>query len=153
MSTLQMLQSRCLGVVCTLAKVNIQICNGNILEVETSANVSIWQLPLKIQFDTFTQFLKKQHKVSIVIFVWPFGVIYCGTLRVVNWEPLKPVLGGRRDVALFHFPSCTYSIKPSLNFQIILLFWMHLSDHTFFQNFNAMNRRVNNQHHHHMTIL
>jgi hypothetical protein len=33
-----------------------------------------------------------------------------------NWVPLKPVLGGVRDVALVHYPSCTDSIKPSLQF-------------------------------------
>jgi hypothetical protein len=32
------------------------------------------------------------------------------------WVPLKLVLGGVRDVARFHYPSCTDSIKPSLQF-------------------------------------
>jgi hypothetical protein len=37
-------------------------------------------------------------------------------LSVENWVPLKPVLGGVRDVALIPYPSCTDSIKPSLQF-------------------------------------
>jgi hypothetical protein len=31
-------------------------------------------------------------------------------------QPLKPVLGGVRDVAHIQYPSCTDSIKPSLQF-------------------------------------
>jgi hypothetical protein len=37
-------------------------------------------------------------------------------LSVENWVPLKPVLGGVRDVALNKYPSCTDSIKPSQQF-------------------------------------
>jgi hypothetical protein len=37
-------------------------------------------------------------------------------LSVENLGPLKPVLGGVRDVARMHYPSCTDSIKPSLQF-------------------------------------
>jgi hypothetical protein len=37
-------------------------------------------------------------------------------LNVENYVPLKPVLGGERDVATFHYPSFTDSIKPGLNF-------------------------------------
>jgi hypothetical protein len=39
------------------------------------------------------------------------------------WVPLKPVLEGVRDFALIHYPSCTDSIKPSVqcscNFVVI----------------------------------
>jgi hypothetical protein len=37
-------------------------------------------------------------------------------LSVENWVPLKPLLGGVGDDALFHYPSRTDSIKPSLQF-------------------------------------
>jgi hypothetical protein len=37
-------------------------------------------------------------------------------LSVENRVPLKPVLGGVRDVALNQYLSCTDSIKPSLQF-------------------------------------
>jgi hypothetical protein len=37
-------------------------------------------------------------------------------LSVKNWVPVKPVLGGVKDVARIHYPSCTDSIKPSLQF-------------------------------------
>jgi hypothetical protein len=41
------------------------------------------------------------------------GSLMPALLSVENWVPLKPVLGG---VALIHYPSCTDSIKPSLQF-------------------------------------
>jgi hypothetical protein len=37
-------------------------------------------------------------------------------LSVENRIPLKPVVEALRDVALFHYPTCTDSIKPSLQF-------------------------------------
>jgi hypothetical protein len=37
-------------------------------------------------------------------------------LSVENLVPLKPVLGGVRDVALFHYLSFTDSVKLSLQF-------------------------------------
>jgi hypothetical protein len=37
-------------------------------------------------------------------------------LSIENLVRLKPVLSGVRDVALIHNPSCTDSIKPSLQF-------------------------------------
>jgi hypothetical protein len=37
-------------------------------------------------------------------------------LSVENWVSLKPVLWGMRDVARIHYPSCTDSIKPSVQF-------------------------------------
>jgi hypothetical protein len=44
---------------------------------------------------------------SVVIFFWSFGIIMTPTLlSVENWLPLKPVIGGLRDVACFHNPSC-----------------------------------------------
>jgi hypothetical protein len=51
------------------------------------------------------------------IFFWSFRIIDASTIKC--WEfsvPLKPVLGGVRDVACIHYPSCTDSIKPSLQF-------------------------------------
>jgi hypothetical protein len=53
---------------------------------------------------------------SVVIFSGPSGSLMPTLLSVKNWVPLKAVLGGVRDVALIHFPSCTDSIKPSLQF-------------------------------------
>jgi hypothetical protein len=35
---------------------------------------------------------------------------------VENWVPLKPVLGGMNDVAIFLYPSCADSVKSSLQF-------------------------------------
>jgi hypothetical protein len=37
-------------------------------------------------------------------------------LSVENWVPLKPVLGGVRDVAHIYYPPCADSIKRSLQF-------------------------------------
>jgi hypothetical protein len=51
---------------------------------------------------------------SVVIFFWSFGIIDASTIIVEKWVPLKPVLEGGRDVVRFHYPSCTDSIKPSL---------------------------------------
>jgi hypothetical protein len=34
------------------------------------------------------------------MFFWSFGIIESSTLNVENEVPLKPVLGGMRDVAL-----------------------------------------------------
>jgi hypothetical protein len=33
-----------------------------------------------------------------------------------NWVTLKPVLWSVRGVEFIHYPSCTHSIKPSLQF-------------------------------------
>jgi hypothetical protein len=41
---------------------------------------------------------------------------------------------GVRDVALIHFPSCTDSIKPSLQFSIILM-WLMLPRDNFVSRF------------------
>jgi hypothetical protein len=53
---------------------------------------------------------------SVVIFSGPSGSLMPTLSSVENWVPLKPVLGGVRDVARTHYPSCTDSIKPSLQF-------------------------------------
>jgi hypothetical protein len=44
------------------------------------------------------------------------GSMSLALLSSENLGPLKPVLGGVRDVALIHFSSCTDSIKLSLQF-------------------------------------
>jgi hypothetical protein len=49
-------------------------------------------------------------------FSGPSGSSSPALLRVENRVPLKPVIGVVRDVAFFHYPSCTDSIKPSLQF-------------------------------------
>jgi hypothetical protein len=53
---------------------------------------------------------------SVVIFSCPSGSLMPALLSVENKVLLKPVLGDVRDVALIHYPSCTDSIKPSLQF-------------------------------------
>jgi hypothetical protein len=71
-------------------------------------------------------------------------------LSVENWVSFKIVLGGVRDVALIHYPSCTDSIKLSLQcscnfvvinasegslcFQIVSInsVWQHFSAATYF---------------------
>jgi hypothetical protein len=50
------------------------------------------------------------------IFIGPSGSLMPAILSVENWVPLKPMLGDVRDVALIHYPSCTDSIKRSLQF-------------------------------------
>jgi hypothetical protein len=50
-------------------------------------------------------------------------------LSVENWVPLKPVPGGVRDVVLIHYPSCTDSIKPSLQFSCMFCLLMLSRDH------------------------
>jgi hypothetical protein len=52
----------------------------------------------------------------LLYFSGPSGLLTPAPLSVENKVPLKPVLGGLRDVALFHYPSCKNSIKPSLQF-------------------------------------
>jgi hypothetical protein len=46
-------------------------------------------------------------------FSGPSESLMTALLSVENWVPLK---GGVRDVALIHYPSCSNSIKPSLQF-------------------------------------
>jgi hypothetical protein len=53
---------------------------------------------------------------SVVYFSGSSGSLMPAQLSVENWVPLKPVLGVVRDVAFIHYPSCTDSIKPSLQF-------------------------------------
>jgi hypothetical protein len=59
-------------------------------------------------------------------------------LSVENWGPLKPVLGGVRDVALIHYPSCTDSINPSLQFLCNFVVINASEGSLCFQIFNAM---------------
>jgi hypothetical protein len=51
----------------------------------------------------------------LTYFSGPSGLLM-PALCVEKCEPLQPVLGCVRDVALIHNPSCTDSIKPSLQF-------------------------------------
>jgi hypothetical protein len=53
---------------------------------------------------------------SIVIFFWSFGIIDASTIKC--WELSTAQAGARgvRDVARIHYPSCTDSIKPNLQF-------------------------------------
>jgi hypothetical protein len=59
---------------------------------------------------------------TVVAFFWYFWIIDISTL-CLKLSMLKPVLEDVRDVALFHYPSCTDSIKPilqvSCNFVVI----------------------------------
>jgi hypothetical protein len=52
---------------------------------------------------------------SVVIFSGPSGSLMPALLSVENLVPLKPVLGGMRDIALIHNP-CKDSIKLRLQF-------------------------------------
>jgi hypothetical protein len=54
--------------------------------------------------------------VQLLYFSGPSGSLMSARLSVENWVPLQPVLGDVRDVASIHYPSCTDSIKPSLQF-------------------------------------
>jgi hypothetical protein len=54
--------------------------------------------------------------LQLLYFSGPSGSLMPALLSVENWVPLKPVLGGVRDVARIHYRSCTDSIKPSLQF-------------------------------------
>jgi hypothetical protein len=50
---------------------------------------------------------------SVLLYVsGPSGSFCPALLSPENWVSLKPVLGGVRDVALLHYPSCTDSINP-----------------------------------------
>jgi hypothetical protein len=40
----------------------------------------------------------------------------CSTFKCWEFSTVKPVLEDVRDVALFHYPSCTDSMKPNLQF-------------------------------------
>jgi hypothetical protein len=52
----------------------------------------------------------------LLYFSGPSRSLKQALLSVENWVSLKPVLRGVRDVARIHYPSCTDSIKPSLQF-------------------------------------
>jgi hypothetical protein len=72
---------------------------------------------------------------SVVIFSGPSGSLMPALLSVENWVPLKPVLGGVRDVALIHYHSCTDSIKPSLQFSCNFVVINAFEGSLCFQNF------------------
>jgi hypothetical protein len=55
------------------------------------------------------------HLVSLKIEFFEDSLPCCCIFQVLKIE-LKLVLGGMRDVALFRYPSCTDSNKPSLQF-------------------------------------
>jgi hypothetical protein len=52
----------------------------------------------------------------VVMFFWSFGIIDASPIKC--WELSAAQAGARgvRDVARIHYPSCTDSIKPSLQF-------------------------------------
>jgi hypothetical protein len=53
---------------------------------------------------------------STVNFSSPSGSLMPALLSIENLVPFKPVLWDLTDIALIHYPSCTDSIKPSLQF-------------------------------------
>jgi hypothetical protein len=70
----------------------------------------------------------------LLYFSGPSGSLMPALWSVENWVPLKPVLGGVRDVARIHYPSCTDSIKPSVQFSCNFVV-INASKGTFFQIF------------------
>jgi hypothetical protein len=52
----------------------------------------------------------------VVIFFWSFWIIGSSTFKCWELGTAHVVLGGVRDVALLHYPSCTDSMKQSLQF-------------------------------------
>jgi hypothetical protein len=59
---------------------------------------------------------KKFPRTSLQCFSGPSGSLMPALLSNENRVPFKPVLGGVRDVALVHYPSCADSIQPNLQF-------------------------------------
>jgi hypothetical protein len=59
---------------------------------------------------------KKQTLTVLLYCSGSSGSLMPTLLSVENWVSLKPVQGGVRDVARIHYPSCTDSIKPSLQY-------------------------------------
>jgi hypothetical protein len=59
----------------------------------------------------------------LLYFSGPLGSLMPALLSVENCVPLKPLLRGVSDVSHIHYPSCTDSIKPSVqlscNFVVI----------------------------------
>ena len=50
---------------------------------------------------SMTHFLKVDFISVLLYCFWSFGINSSNTFSIENWVPLKPVLGGVRDVALF----------------------------------------------------
>jgi hypothetical protein len=53
---------------------------------------------------------------SVVIFFWYFGIIESSTFQWLEISTAQTGVRGIRDVDLFHYPSCTNSIKSSIQF-------------------------------------
>jgi hypothetical protein len=79
---------------------------------------------------------------SVVIFSGPSGSLIPALLSVENWVPIKPVLGGVRDVARIHYLSCTDSIKPSLQFLCYFVVINASEESLCFQNFLQLDKCV-----------
>jgi hypothetical protein len=64
---------------------------------------------------SLTVYLHDRHvfHFSVVLFIWSFRIIDSNTFKC--WK-LSTTQAGVRDLALIHYPSCTDSIKPSLQF-------------------------------------
>jgi hypothetical protein len=81
----------------------------------------------------------------LLYFSGPTGSLVPALLSVENWVPLKLVPGVVRDVALIHYPLCTDSIKPSLQFSCYLIVIHAFDGSLCFQVLHSMrNGRVKN---------
>jgi hypothetical protein len=82
-----------------------------LVKLESHYTVSVFKLFF------FLNIIKRTYFTSVMLnFSESSGSLLPARLSVKNGVPLKPVLGGVRDVALIHYPSCTDTIKPRLQF-------------------------------------
>ena len=74
----------------------------------------------------------------LLYFIWSFGINDSNTFSIENRVPLKPVLGGVRDVALFII---SHEQTKKKNGSVIFIFFIFglvaLEGSTFHQNFDT----------------
>ena len=69
----------------------------------------------------------------LLYFFWSFGINDYNTFSIENWIPLKPVLGGVRDLALFIIS------REQTQFSFLYFGLVALQGSTFYHNFELIN--------------
>ena len=76
------------------------------MEVQLQSETNLQSTALVPSIRALDAFMKKYQKAPTssqccYIFFWSFGINNSNTFSIEKWIPLKPVLGGVGDVALF----------------------------------------------------
>jgi hypothetical protein len=106
----------CWSMICDQPSLQFS-CNFPVFNVYKNPFPDIYTLQQQVSSAVWQPSKVAPYFTSLLLyFSGPLGSLSPVLLSVKNRVPLKPVLGHVRDVALFHYPPRTDSIKPNLQF-------------------------------------